>query len=37
MNSLLNQVNTRLDEVSLLSVAEQTIQAQTVSADYMTS
>ncbi|EGR0589402.1 MARTX multifunctional-autoprocessing repeats-in-toxin holotoxin RtxA [Vibrio cholerae] len=28
MNSLLNQVNTRLDEVSLLSVAEQTIQAQ---------
>lgn len=28
MNSLLNQVNTRLDEVSVLSVAEQTIQAQ---------
>ncbi|EJL6275148.1 MARTX multifunctional-autoprocessing repeats-in-toxin holotoxin RtxA [Vibrio cholerae] len=28
MNSLLNQVNTRLDEVSLLSVAEQNIQAQ---------
>ncbi len=28
MNSLLNQVNTRLGEVSLLSVAEQTIQAQ---------
>ncbi|MEB5622306.1 MARTX multifunctional-autoprocessing repeats-in-toxin holotoxin RtxA [Vibrio cholerae] len=28
MNSLLNQVNTRLDEVSLLSVAEQAIQAQ---------
>ncbi|EGR1075445.1 MARTX multifunctional-autoprocessing repeats-in-toxin holotoxin RtxA [Vibrio cholerae] len=28
MNSLLNQVNTRLDEVSLLSVTEQTIQAQ---------
>ncbi|EOX3461403.1 MARTX multifunctional-autoprocessing repeats-in-toxin holotoxin RtxA [Vibrio cholerae] len=28
MNSLLNQVNTRLDEVSLLPVAEQTIQAQ---------
>ncbi|EKF9174137.1 MARTX multifunctional-autoprocessing repeats-in-toxin holotoxin RtxA [Vibrio cholerae] len=28
MNSLLNQVNTRLDEVSLLSVADQTIQAQ---------
>ncbi|TXY77352.1 MARTX multifunctional-autoprocessing repeats-in-toxin holotoxin RtxA [Vibrio cholerae] len=28
MNALLNQVNTRLDEVSLLSVAEQTIQAQ---------
>ncbi|GHX22780.1 RTX toxin RtxA [Vibrio cholerae] len=28
MNSLLNQMNTRLDEVSLLSVAEQTIQAQ---------
>ncbi|GHZ89338.1 RTX toxin RtxA [Vibrio cholerae] len=28
MNSLLNQVNTRLYEVSLLSVAEQTIQAQ---------
>ncbi|EOW9208821.1 TPA: MARTX multifunctional-autoprocessing repeats-in-toxin holotoxin RtxA [Vibrio cholerae] len=28
MNSLLNQVNTRLDEVSLLSVAEQIIQAQ---------
>ncbi|TQP54885.1 MARTX multifunctional-autoprocessing repeats-in-toxin holotoxin RtxA [Vibrio cholerae] len=28
MNSLLNQVNTRLDEVSVLSVAEQNIQAQ---------
>ncbi|WP_430619786.1 MARTX multifunctional-autoprocessing repeats-in-toxin holotoxin RtxA [Vibrio cholerae] len=28
MNSLLNQVNKRLGEVSLLSVAEQTIQAQ---------
>lgn len=28
MNLLLNQVNTRLGEVSLLSVAEQTIQAQ---------
>ncbi|MFO4676748.1 MARTX multifunctional-autoprocessing repeats-in-toxin holotoxin RtxA [Vibrio cholerae] len=28
MNSLLNQVNTRVDEVSVLSVAEQTIQAQ---------
>ncbi|WP_336929024.1 MARTX multifunctional-autoprocessing repeats-in-toxin holotoxin RtxA [Vibrio cholerae] len=28
MNSLLNQVNTRLGEVSLLSVAEQAIQAQ---------
>ncbi|HDZ9328270.1 TPA: MARTX multifunctional-autoprocessing repeats-in-toxin holotoxin RtxA [Vibrio cholerae] len=28
MNSLLNQVNTCLDEVSVLSVAEQTIQAQ---------
>lgn len=28
MNSLLNRVNTRLDEVSVLSVAEQHIQAQ---------
>ncbi|MEH0390127.1 MARTX multifunctional-autoprocessing repeats-in-toxin holotoxin RtxA [Vibrio mimicus] len=28
MNSLLNQVNTRLDEISVLSVAEQNIQAQ---------